>query len=184
MTAPGLIVAAPRSGGGKTTLTLALVRRGWQAIGDDKLLLACSGQGPQVGALVHTCNLHPQTRAWFPEVGDLERLPVYSAWTDKRRVPIETVWPGGTSGGGLPTHVVQLSRGDVEGKIRVEPLAHAEILPTLLRQTVLPGDPAVTRQMLRTLAAATQGLQGLQIEVGLNAYRDDACLDILEAALE
>jgi hypothetical protein len=38
--------------------------------------------------------------------------------------------------------------------------------------------------MLRTLAAATQGLQGLQIEVGLNAYRDDACLDVLEAALE
>ena len=178
------VLLCAASGGGKTTLTLALVRRGWQAIGDDKLLLACSGQGPQVGALVHTCNLHPQTRAWFPEVGDLERLPVYSAWTDKRRVPIETVWPGGTSGGGLPTHVVQLSRGDVEGKIRVEPLAHAEILPTLLRQTVLPGDPAVTRQMLRTLAAATQGLQGLQIEVGLNAYRDDACLDILEAALE
>jgi hypothetical protein len=177
------VVLCATSGGGKTTLTLALVRRGWRALGDDKLLLSCPGGSPELGGLVHTCNLHPQTRAWFPEVGDLERLPVYSAWTEKRRVSIDSVWPGGTVAGGRPTHIVQLDRSETYQGVRVLPLAQREILPTLLRQTVLPSDRGVTSQMLRTIADATRDLRGLRIEVGRDAYRDSACLEAFEAAL-
>ena len=177
------VVLCATSGGGKTTLTLGLVRRGWQAIGDDKLLLSCGTGSPTLAALVHTCNLHPQTRAWFPEVGDLRRLPVYSAWTEKRRVPIEAVWPGGTAAGGRPTHIAQLDRSDAYQGIRVMPLAPAEILPTLLRQTVLPNDRGVARQMLQTIADSARHLCGVRVEIGKDAYRDGACLEALEAAL-
>src|SRR5205085_5151140 len=44
-----------QSGGGKTTLTASLVRRGWRAVGDDKGLLQCRDDGsPVVKALQHS----------------------------------------------------------------------------------------------------------------------------------
>ena len=64
--------------------------RGWRALGDDKLLVRESTRTStvRVAALLHTFNLHPATRSWFPEVGDLECLPTYSAWTEKRKVSV------------------------------------------------------------------------------------------------
>ena len=100
------LVCAP-SGGGKSTMTAAFVRRGWRALGDDKLLARVDDDGTvRVAALLHTFNLHPATRAWFPEVGDLEQLPTYSAWTDKRKVSASAIWSGATADIGAPTRVV------------------------------------------------------------------------------
>ena len=55
----GAILCAP-SGGGKTTLAAALLRRGWRTLGDDKLLLRLIGGRPEIAALVESCNLHPR----------------------------------------------------------------------------------------------------------------------------
>ena len=97
------LVCAP-SGGGKSTMTAAFVRRGWRALGDDKLLARVDDDGTvRVAALLHTFNLHPATRGWFPEVGDLEQLPTYSAWTDKRKVSASSIWSDATADVGAPT---------------------------------------------------------------------------------
>ena len=48
----GLLVCAG-GGGGKTTLTVAMVRRGWRALGDDKLLVAMDAQPQRVAAVKH-----------------------------------------------------------------------------------------------------------------------------------
>ncbi len=79
-----IIVCAP-SGGGKSTLTAGLMRAGWRTLGDDKLLLRIVDGRPRLAAVLHSLNLHPRTRQWFPEVGDLWLLPAYSAWTEKRK---------------------------------------------------------------------------------------------------
>jgi len=171
------------SGGGKSTLTAALVRRGWRTLGDDKLLLKVVDGRPTVSALVKTFNLHPQTRAWFPEVGDLELLQTYSAWTDKRRLAVETVWSEAMIGSAIPTHFVELDRSGVHAGICVSQLAPADILPRMLRHIVIPSDDRVARATLKIVAAAAAALRGLCITIGKHAYRDPNCLDALEAAL-
>jgi hypothetical protein len=173
------------SGGGKSTLTAALVRDGWRTLGDDKLLLRVGSDGvPEVAALLHSFNLHPQTRDWFPEVGDLELLPRYSAWTVKRKVYAGDVWPGRTAQRARPTHILRVRRDLREVPIEIAPLAADEMFRTLVGQIAIPNDTAIAAKAMRTVAATmASGLRGLDVVIGEGAYRDPATLERLTAAL-
>jgi hypothetical protein len=169
------------SGGGKTSLTAAMVRRGWRTLGDDKLLLRVGKTAhPELRALVHTFNLHPKTRTWFPEVGDLERLPTYSEWTDKRKMRPESVWPEATLEAGSPTHLLQLERVSRRGGIVVTALPPDATLSILLHQTVIPSDAALARAILTTIATTARNLKGFRVEIGEDAYEAPECLAELE----
>jgi len=177
------LLTAP-SGGGKTTLTAAFVRRGWQTLGDDKLLVRVGADAvPEARALVHHCNLHPLTRRWFPEVGDLERLPRYSASTEKRKVHIDDIWPARTLTRGRPTHVVHIAASADARRLSATRLDATEILATLLRSTVIPNQPAPARPLLVTLAAVAKQLDGWRVDVGPDAYAEPDCLEPIEAVL-
>jgi hypothetical protein len=173
------------SGGGKSTLTAALVRDGWQTLGDDKLLLRLDADGnPEVAALLHSFNLHPKTREWFPEVGDLERQPRYSAWTPKRKVFAEDVWPGRTAQRAHPTHIVRVRRNPLPVPIAIAALDDDEMFRTLIGQIAIPNDPVVAIAAMRTVALAVRsGLRGLDLVIGEDCYRDPATLEALTAAL-
>lgn len=177
------IVCAP-TGGGKTTLCAALVRRGWQVVGDDKILLRLADGTPQIAALLHTFNLHPQTRAWFPEVGDLEVLPRYSAWTEKRKVSVTSIWSHAPVSVARPSVLLSLERRPDVAEIRMTPLDGGAVLSTLLRQTVIPADTATARDILGTIARTAAALHGYAVAVAVDAYRDPRCLQALEAQLE
>lgn len=172
------------AGGGKTTLTASMIRRGWKTLGDDKLLLRRNEDGTiDASALVHNFNLHPRTQDWFPEVGDLTGLPRYSPWTDKRKVAIEDIWPGTTAVRSRPTHLFAVVRqADLSG-FRLSPLPQAKVLPLLMRQTVIPRHRETAERMLATLAVAAKQLQGWQIEIGDEAYRHMDRLTELETLL-
>lgn len=176
------VFCAP-TGGGKTTLTAAFVRRGWNVLGDDKLLLRVRDGRPEIAALLHTFNLHPKTREWFPEVGDLELLPRYSVWTEKRKVSVASIWEHAPVRTALPSVLVWLQRGEADGPALMQPLAEREILATLLRQTVIPADPATARAIVSPIAAAAAQLRGVRLEIPADAYRDPAFLERLETAL-
>jgi hypothetical protein len=172
------------SGGGKSTLTAALVRDGWHTLGDDKLLLRVGADGvPEIAALVHSFNLHPQSRAWFPEIGDLERLPRYSAWTPKRKVHAGDVWAGRIAQRGRPTHVLRVRRSLRDVPIALTPMAGDEIFRTLLGQIAIPNDPAVATAAMRTVAKTIAGVRGLDVVIGEGAYRLPTALARLTAAL-
>lgn len=172
------------SGGGKSTMTAALVARGWQTLGDDKLLLRLNSDGrPELAALLHTFNLHPRTREWLPEVGDLERLPAYSSWTDKRKVSVGDIWRGRVSLRTEPTHLIRLERRDDVDGVVVRELDRSELLPVLMRQTVIPTDREVARQILEVLAALSSHLEGFHVQVGTDAYKDAEGVAALEKAL-
>lgn len=178
------ILCAPSSGG-KTTTTAALVRRQWRALGDDKLLLRLSDGGrPELAALQHTFNLHPRTRGWFPEVGDLERRPRHSVWTDKRKVRIEEVWPGQALRRGSPSHLVHINRSDDRCGVRIAPIGSHEVLDVLLRQTVVPSDRAGAQRVLAAIVPTARRLVGVRIDLGREAFRDADCLAGLEQALQ
>jgi hypothetical protein len=178
-----VVICAP-TGGGKTTLTAALVRRGWQVLGDDKLLLRISEGQPIIAALLHTFNLHPQTRQWFPEVGDLEQLPRYSVWTEKRKVSISSIWSHAPAQTAEPTVLISLRRNDDVPHAVIAELREEDILETLLRQTVIPADRLTARDIVSTVARAACRLRGLTVEVPTDAYRDAQFLVALESAIE
>lgn len=172
------------SGGGKTSLSAALIRRQWRTLGDDKLLLRIDPGGTlELAALMHHFNLHPKSQKWFAEVGDLERLPAYSAWTDKRRVYVENIWRGKAARRARPTHLVALARRDRGSGLKIASLSGQEVFATLLRQTVVPRDRKIAAEILSTVAATARELEGLRVEIGEEAYRDPSALDALERAL-
>jgi hypothetical protein len=176
------VICAP-SGGGKSTLSAAFVRRGWRAVGDDKLLLRVADGRSELAALQRTFNLHPATRAWFPEVGDLEALPRYSTWTAKRKVKIETIWPEPAADGATPTHLLRVRRAPDVGGIVHTPLAGDDTLRTLLRAVAVPTDRSTANRILSAVAPTARRLRGFDISVGEDAYREPDALDALVGVL-
>ena len=177
------LLCAP-SGGGKTTLTLAFLRHGWTTLGDDKLLLRANHGSVAAHALCHSFNLFPHSADWFPEIGDLAELPHYSAWTDKRRVPAASLYGCVPAEIANPTHVVEVARNGVAGDFAVQPLAPPEILSLLMRQTVIPRDPAVAARILACVAALANQITGVRARIGQDAYTHPHSLDPLVAMLE
>ena len=177
-----VMICAP-SGGGKSTLTAAFVRRGWHAVGDDKVLLRTNGGVAQIAALQRTFNLHPQTSTWFPEVGDLEVLPRYSTWTHKRKVKIESVWADPAADLAKPTHIFRVRRDAVPGPIAYTPMDSGAVLSTLLRQIAIPTERATANAILGCAAPAARRMRGFDVVVGENAYERADAVDALEAAL-
>ncbi len=178
-----VLVCAP-TGGGKTTLTAALVRRGWRVLGDDKILLRMRDGLPEVAALLHTFNLHPKSREWFPEVGDLEQLPRYSVWTEKRKVSVAAIWSHAPAQTATPSVLISLQRRTDAANALIEPLGQPEVLTTLLRQTVIPSERGTASEIVSTVARASTHLQGLSVEVPTDAYHDPDFLAALEGAIE
>lgn len=178
----GAIVCAA-SGGGKTTFMMAMVRAGWRALGDDKLLLRSDGGGPTTGALKHMLNVDPSVASWWPEIGDLRGLPEYSAFTPKRRVALTALWSNSTATAMRPTSIISLQRRSEARGIGLERMDGATTLATLLRQTVIPTQPDEARWITGELAACAQAAVGFKITVGDDAYVDPDALKNVVAGL-
>jgi hypothetical protein len=177
------ILAAP-SRGGKSTLTVALLHRGWRMLGDDKILIRLQSDGvPEVRGLTTQLNLHPRTSRWFGEVGNLGALQPLSQWTGKRRVTAESIWDDCFVPQARPTHIVQIRRDGDPQTTRATRLSTTEVLSVLLRQTVVPADAASARGILAVLAPSSRQLEGACLEIAEDAYSDPKTLDIIEAML-
>lgn len=178
------LLLAPTSGG-KSTLTVAMLHGGWRTLGDDKMLITIDVDGrPEVRGITSHFNLDPRTRTWFPEVGDLQRLPRVSASTSKRRVAIGDIWGDCFATRAVPTHVVLIDRVAESRPTRIEMLGAPEILSALLHQTVIPNDPAAAKAILTVITRSARGMRGVRFAIGDDAYGDPAAMQALEAALE
>lgn len=170
------------SGGGKSTLTAALVQHGWKTLGDDKLLLRIDRGVPVLASMLQTFNLDPNTRRWF-EVGDIESLPRYSAWTQKRRIRVDTLGANRTAERATPTHLLAIRRTSNHHNIAVTRMQKRDVLPALLRQTVIPTDREAASAILDTAMRCAKGLRGVNVEVGDDAYGYPGQIASLEKAV-
>ena len=169
------------SGGGKTTLVSAMVRQGWLTLGDDKLLLRSGSEGPVVRAVSHIFHLDPQIGEWFPEVHDLDRYPTVLL-SEKRRVPVGSLWPGNVASEAHPTHLVMLRRPQQEGVMRIAALSGSDLLSTILGQIVIPKDRDDGNFILTTAANTSRHVKGLEVEIDGSAYlRPNGLLPLREA---
>lgn len=176
------ILCAP-SGGGKSTLTAALARNGWQTLGDDKLLLRRTAGELRLRALLQTFNLDPQTRRWF-DVGDIDGLPRYSAFTNKRRVSVGTISAlSPMIASASPTHVVRIVRDANTNRVSASAMSPGDVLPALLRQIVIPGDAAAARWIVSETGACAAKLRGVELRIGDDAYAAPGWLRAIEEAI-
>lgn len=170
-----VLVCAP-SGVGKTTLISALLCRGWRTLGDDKILLRKENGRVVARALSGRVHLHPSLLNWFPEVGEIEKWPRYSRWTEKRMVRLEAIWPGQSLESAIPAGLVQLGRNENGSGVEVEPLDAVNTLHTLLRQIAIPADAPDAQPLVACAAAMTAQLRAARINIGNNAFADEANL--------
>lgn len=179
----GLIVCA-QAGGGKTSFALALVRRGWRAIGDDKLLLGIVDGTPVLTGVQQVLHVDPASSAWMPELSGRAWHPAAITTSVKRRIKLQAVWPDGGTPMGIPTDLVVLQRPVGAVGIDIARLGPDRVLEALIRQTAIPNDPDLARAILATLLAAASRCRGWQIAVGHEAYADSRALDELARAFE
>lgn len=175
----GCSLVCATSGGGKSTLGAALVRRGWRTLGDDKLLV--DRRTGEARGVATTSNLDPGLARWFPELGDLGRLPTYSRYTDKRKARLEELWPGARIAAATPTHLIELDPARPATGVRVVPMDRAATLSALLRQTVVPSDRREAAAIVETIARTAARIRGLRVAVAPDAL--DGGLGPLEEAL-
>jgi len=176
------VLLCAASGGGKSTLTAALVQNGWKTLGDDKLLLRAGDRAAVLASMLQTFNLDPATRRWL-NVGDIDALPRYSAWTQKRRIHVNMLAENQALERAAPTHLAVLRRcSEVDG-IRATRMETREVLPSLLRQIVIPSDREAAATILETAISCARGLHGVYVDIGDDAYAKPGWLASLESAL-
>lgn len=171
------------SGGGKSTLTTAMVLHGWSTLGDDKLLLHHEGGTPVLSSLLQTFNLDPASRRWF-DLGDIDALPRYSAWTEKRRVSLSALRSGAAALRAQPTHIVSVERNRTSPQILFSSMDRAQTAATLLRQIVLPSDPIAARALMTEAMRLVARVKGVRLQIGDDAYAHDGWLASVERALQ
>ncbi len=171
------------SGGGKSTLTTAMVLSGWSTLGDDKLLLHHASGTPMLSSLLQTFNLDPASRRWF-DLGDIDALPRYSAWTEKRRVSLNALRSNAAALHARPTHIVSVERNRTSPEILFHAMDRAQTAATLLRQIVLPADPIAARALMTEAMRLVAHVKGVRLQVGNDAYAHDGWLASVERALQ
>jgi hypothetical protein len=176
----GCALICAESCGGKSTFTAACVRRGFQTLGDDKILLRPT-QPVSAHALSQSMNLDPAVARWFPETAPIAQLKPYSRWTPKRKARIESLWPGTTRAHAVPTMLLRLSRKEHPDPISLHPLESAEIMQALARQTVIPTDRKAAAAILPTIMQLAGQLRGYALHISPNAYDHPNCLAPVEA---
>jgi hypothetical protein len=177
-----VFVCAP-SGLGKTTLISAMLCRGWRTLGDDKILLRKENGGITARALSRNAHLHPSLSNWFPEIGEIEKWPRYSRWTEKRMVKIEAIWPGQLIESATPAGLVQLERAENGPALKIEPFDSVRTLHSLLGQIVIPGNAADAQPLIACAAAMAPQLRAARLTVGTDAFADPSTAGQLEIFL-
>lgn len=178
------VLLCAASGGGKSTLTAALVRNGWRALGDDKLLMRTENGKVELASLMRTFNLHPRSAQWFSELDGIAELPRYSAWTPKRRVNLETLAHWSAIDSAAITHVVVIERTAMHSGVVLRPVEPNDAVAAVLRQIVIPNDRAVAGAAMRQCARVAQTSVACKLEIGEDAYARVDVASELEAYLE
>ncbi len=134
---------------GKTTVALSLVRKGFQYLADDKLLLREAGHEIAAMAFTRRFNIDPDIARYFTELGfikDLEPLPL----TVKRPFDISNIYSNSFVSCAHPKVLIHVKMTpDAESRlIRISP---TESFTRLAHQTILSGQKKTAITQIKVL---------------------------------
>ena len=136
------------AGSGKSTLAYACVRRGYQLLAEDGLMVKCQPEGATLWGIPWKLHLLPDAKSFFPELAAEEpKLQVNGEW--KLEVRPERYFPGSTRTHAAPGPVLFLEQGSKPGPTRMQPLAGDEALESF--EVVWPWWVGWTDEMERQL---------------------------------
>ena len=145
----GIILIAG-GGGGKSTITFALVRKGFKFLADDRPFLRENGSSIEILSVPERIALRPATERLFPEVRTL--CPDVNEFLGKRLIEFRDLPFNCLVSRALPGLMVLLDRRK-RGKIRVQKVSKQEILSLFLSGEffVLPRRSEKMARQLKTL---------------------------------
>lgn len=119
------LVLQGSSGRGKSTLAYACVRRGYQMLAEDGLLVECLSDGARIWGWPWKLHLLPDSKRFFSELEhEQPQLQINGEW--KLEIESELFFPGSTTTNAAPGLVIFLERGAAPGRACVEPLPIGE----------------------------------------------------------
>jgi hypothetical protein len=157
------ILLAGGSGSGKSTLATALIRGGWDFLGDDLVFLCPDDDGVRALAFPDDLDLTDATARFFPELGGLLRRGVGDGWP-KRQLPVDDVAGIRTVFECRPRALV-CPRVGTSASSRLRAIAPAEALLELA-PSVLLTDPSSSQAHLDALGRLVSQCRCLRLETG------------------
>ena len=127
----GVLISA-RSGSGKSTAALSLVRNGWGYLSDDTVLLRPEGDQITAYSFRRDFCVDPDTAAHFPELHNSEWPPALSN-SSKWQIDMDQVYPGQSAATCTPRLLVLPNLVDAP-ESRVEPVGPKPVLEQLISQ--------------------------------------------------
>ena len=165
-----LLVGA--SGSGKTTTSLNLMRRGWQYLSDDAVLLTEGADNTvRAEAFRQGFSCTPKTLEHFPELGGSSEF----GDPDGKRV----VYPNGSFTSTCTPSLIVFPRLS-EGETRLRPLTASQSLIRLCQQSAgIMTDTAVSQGQLRVLRTLVGQAQSFELHLGQDALANPDLTDTL-----
>lgn len=152
-------------GSGKSTLSLSLLRAGWNLISDDSVLLRREGETVEALALRRDFCVNPDAGSHFPEIVDhWERCRLSD--DDRRRINVESLYGDRLVSACRPTVLIC---PQITGRrnSRLIPIGRAESLLCLIRQSaVVAIDPPAAAGQIQLLARLVRQTAGYRLWLG------------------
>ncbi len=176
------VMIPSRSGGGKTTSCLALLRAGYKSLSDDRPFLRerRGGRVVEVLPFPDRFDVTEATIAFFPE---LQRWAASAAAPGRRKRPVdpELIYPGCVGDAAIP-ELILFPQATTQHGHRVVPLSKAMALQEILPHSLLVFDPEMSARQFHLLARLIDQAECYRLLLGRNPLELPTLVDGLLAA--
>lgn len=168
---------------GKSTMTMALVRRGWQYLSDDSIFIRQDGDIVEALPFRRDFGLDPDSDQYFPELighGDTQMTDV-----EKWRVDVKQLYPALARERCIPRAIIFPKIADVPTST-LAPIGQAEALVLLMRQcSFIDTDKDLASAQMSTLQSLVRQSSLHKLEAGLDLKEDPGRVeDLLHSLIE
>ncbi len=174
------IIFPGKSGCGKSTMSLHLMRHGYKLLGDDTIFVRRQGKGTEMLFFPEEVDVCSETVDLFPNLA-LARTLTEDRWQPKARVNLNEVGPDA---------VVESSATDLlifpviaeDGKTCYERVGATEALAELILYAFLFMDPQTSKENFALLASLVQTTKCYRLHMGLDGAELAGAVDEIVAA--
>jgi len=160
------------TGSGKTTLSIALLREGFQFLGDDRTFIKKEADGLKLLAFPDELDVTEETISSFPEMKDLPE-DAFKIGPRKKKFWVDRVYPGSMVNRSVPK--ILLFPNIVQKKnSQLDPLSKAQAVERLLPHSLLVFDGEIAEKHFHLLCHLVEKMDCYRLDFGkdlLHVYK-------------